>query len=209
MMKIMALVIAAAAVCVGIPDTAEADSGDFAKELGGLEFGVAREQAGELVKAETRGALQFYKRPGRRKDTYHDVALGDVLYGFRDDKLEVVELWTRNIFCSGDLLKGELVERFGEPVYSTSSNEAWRQSEAECSRHDPADCDIAKFEGFPRDPNAKGLIGWYTAYRGIKGTNMCAYRVRFSPSPRTRAERDKASKALPWGNFPVKKKSQD
>jgi hypothetical protein len=196
---------------------AAAGAADFADELRGLSFGTPLTSIQNLVRFDPpHSGLQFFTRRGDDLH-YRGVPLnnnGGILYGFREGKLEVVELWKTGM-CSDTTLRRAVQDRFGkEKYYALDNNEAWRQKEAECKLYEPSECNIYKFEGFPNDANAKGIIAWNTRYIdpfGLqrKKLTVCTDRVRFSQSPRTRAERDKAKKDyddLLEELFPTKKK---
>lgn len=198
MNKIKVSCAIASVALTGFAVNSVAASAYFADELRGLSFGTSQKSIPNLVrehllKQSVRNGLHYFSRSGDDLH-YRGAPLTDILYGFRNGKLEIVELWTVDK-CIHATLRHALEARFGEAKYYAFDNNAWRQKEAECSLMDPLLCETYKFEGFPNDANAKGIVGWYTRYSAIgHQTEFCRDRVRFSRSPRTRAEHEKAIK---------------
>jgi hypothetical protein len=161
---------------------------DFEDELRGQTFGGSVTKLAGVVDAGTRGRLQYYRRRDAGGERYGNVPLADVLFGFRDGKLDVVELWALGTSCDDDPLKHELTSRFGEPVYNAYGNEAWRQREGECVLLNPAECEVRQFQGRLARASATGVTAWHTTYfryDRLDRLYSCRYRVRFSPSGRT------------------------
>ena len=182
---------------VGFSATAFAASSYFVDELRGLDFGTSQSTLTDLVHHGARGGLQvFWRRSDSLLLIYRGVPLREILYAFRDGRLEAVELWAASLGCDDSMLRA-LKTRFGEPQVSLGGDTNQPTApEADCQRLGPAGtCEAYKFEGFPKDANAKGIVGWYTRYGSIQGKHeQCRQRVQFSRSSRTRAERDDTKK---------------
>lgn len=175
----------------GIPNLVK--EGD---ELSGLFFGGSRNRFNQIpnrVKERASGGLQFFSRRGDDLH-YRGVKLDGILYGFRNGKLELVELGLTSIRCDTALHQA-IQARFGEPRYRDTSLDLHKPKDADCDLVDSALCEAYKYEGFPKDPHAKGIVAWDTRYIGIENNDhLCSDRVRFSRSSRSRAEHDKAEK---------------